>query len=84
MSQTPFVTPPPQPRHQCVNASCGCNDLISAGTCSEWCMAHTVEYADVLKNRAALEPCGCAHATCLDHMPARIGSPTEAPGRGHA
>ncbi len=69
------VTPPAAPDHQCINAGCGCNDLVSAGPCSEWCSAHTVELADLNKNRAALEACNCGHATCVNAAAALVGTP---------
>lgn len=60
------IDPPPAPAHQCLNASCGCNDLVSAGPCSEWCSAHTVEAADVERDAATLSvTCGCAHEACV-------------------
>ncbi len=58
------ATPPPAPDHQCINVSCGCNDLVSAGACSEWCMANTTELADVERGKDAVAPCDCGHATC--------------------
>lgn len=73
------VTPPPAPAHQCINASCGCNDLISAGTCSEWCMANTTELADVERGKADIGRCGCGHDTCLTNKGA-VGAGT--PQRG--
>jgi hypothetical protein len=69
------VEPPPAPQHQCLNAACGCNDQVSAGTCSEWCAANTVEMADVERGNASPNvACGCDHATCaLDRS--RRGTP---------
>jgi len=59
------IDPPPAPRHQCINAACGCNDLISAGPCTEWCAANTDELADVESGKASLGAgCACGHATC--------------------
>lgn len=66
------IDPPPAPAHQCLNALCGCNDLVSAGTCSEWCAANTVEVADVERGSASpVGSCGCAHATCAQNAGAR-------------
>jgi hypothetical protein len=59
------ATPPAAPDHQCINVSCGCNDLVSAGACSEWCMGHTTELADVERGKAELVACSCGHATCV-------------------
>jgi hypothetical protein len=60
------IDPPPAPAHQCLNVSCGCNDLVSAGPCSEWCSAHTVEAADVEGGKATPSVnCGCGHETCV-------------------
>jgi hypothetical protein len=61
------ITPPAAPDHQCINASCGCNDLVSAGACGEWCMANTTELADVKKGKDAVSACGCGHAICTEH-----------------
>ena len=59
------VEPSRGPAHQCLNMSCGCNDLVSAGPCSEWCSAHTVEAADVAKGDATIEvTCGCGQDAC--------------------
>ncbi|HEV3087393.1 MAG TPA: hypothetical protein VGX96_09240 [Candidatus Elarobacter sp.] len=59
------IDPPPAPAHQCINATCGCNDLVSAGPCAEWCGEHTTELADVERGKASLSgTCGCGHATC--------------------
>jgi hypothetical protein len=45
--------------------ACGCNDLVSAGPCSEWCSAHTVEAADVVKGEETPNAgCNCGHDTC--------------------
>ncbi|MGD0475039.1 MAG: hypothetical protein ABSB70_17745 [Candidatus Velthaea sp.] len=73
------ATPPPAPDHQCINVSCGCNDLVSAGACSEWCMGHTTELADVERGKAAPGECNCGHGTCLNRF-AAAGSGT--PQRG--
>jgi hypothetical protein len=70
------ATPPAAPDHQCINVSCGCNDLVSAGACSEWCMGHTTELADVERGKAALTDCTCGHQTCVDnHAPSAPGTP---------
>jgi hypothetical protein len=62
---TASAQPYPGPAHQCINMSCGCNDLVSAGPCSEWCSAHTVEAADVARGRATPEvACSCGHELC--------------------
>lgn len=74
----------PAPAHQCINAACGCNDLVSAGPCHEWCAAHGVELADVERGRAPIETCGCGHAICREQMAARGGRLTATPERGHA
>ena len=74
MSATPYVDPPPAPAHQCLNVGCGCNDLVSAGPCSEWCSAHTVEAADVERGAGAPAGCGCGHATCRAN-PGATGTP---------
>jgi hypothetical protein len=69
------IEPPPAPQHQCINVSCGCNDLVSAGPCSEWCSANTTEAADVERGKATVEnACGCGHATCRANTAAR-GTP---------
>jgi hypothetical protein len=69
------IEPPPAPQHQCLNVLCGCNDLVSAGTCSEWCAANTVEAADVERGKASSAgACGCGHATCAQNRAAR-GTP---------
>ena len=69
------IEPPPAPQHQCLNVLCGCNDLVSAGTCSEWCAANTVEAADVERGKASLAGgCNCGHATCAQNRAAR-GTP---------
>jgi hypothetical protein len=47
-----------------LNAACGCNDLVSAGTCSEWCAGNTVEMADVERGASPNVACNCGHATC--------------------
>jgi len=66
------------PDHQCLNVSCGCNDLVSAGPCGEWCSAHTTEARDVERGKAAPSAaCGCGHATC-----AANGSTRGTPERG--
>ncbi len=59
------IEPPPAPQHQCLNVICGCNDLVSGGTCSEWCAAHTVEAADIERGKASpVGECDCGHPTC--------------------
>ncbi len=69
------IDPPPAPAHQCINVSCGCNDLASAGPCSEWCSANTVEAADVERGKATIDAnCGCAHQTCRTNHAVR-GTP---------
>jgi len=56
---------PHAPAHQCINAACGCNDLVGAGPCAEWCSANTVELADVERGKASLSAsCECGHAAC--------------------
>jgi hypothetical protein len=66
------IDPPPAPAHQCINAACGCNDLVSAGPCAEWCSANTTELADVEGGRASLTAdCGCGHALCDGNRAAR-------------
>jgi hypothetical protein len=69
------VTPPAAPDHQCINASCGCNDLVSAGACSEWCMGHTTELADVQQGKDQLTECGCGHGTCALNQGTLAGTP---------
>src|SRR5471030_1333290 len=64
------------PKHQCINASCHCNDLVGAGGCGEWCMANTTEASDVERGKDTLKPCQCAHATC------KAGGPRGTPERG--
>jgi hypothetical protein len=73
------ITPPAAPDHQCINASCGCNDLVSAGGCSQWCTAHTTELADLQQGKAEAGPCECGHGTCLGNRGA-VGAGT--PQRG--
>jgi hypothetical protein len=69
------IDPPPAPRHQCINIACGCNDLVSAGTCSEWCAAHTVEAADVEHGKARPDSgCECGHVACVANYGTR-GTP---------
>ncbi|HEX3467306.1 MAG TPA: hypothetical protein VHT05_04440 [Candidatus Elarobacter sp.] len=69
------IDPPPAPAHQCLNVLCGCNDLVSAGTCSEWCAANTVEVAEVEGGTASPHGrCDCGHATCAGSGGAR-GTP---------
>jgi len=62
------IRPPAAPDHQCINVSCGCNDLVSAGTCSEWCMANTTELADIKKGKDTVGPCDCGHAVCTENQ----------------
>lgn len=81
---TPYIEPPPAPRHQCINANCGCNDLVSAGPCTEWCAAHGVELGDIERGKARVEPCECGHAVCNEQMPARRGGVPGTPERGAA
>ncbi len=67
-------TPPPGPDHQCLNVSCGCNDQVSAGPCSEWCSTYTTEAKDVIDGKTALSAnCGCGHETCRTNS--SIGTP---------
>jgi hypothetical protein len=69
------IDPPPAPAHQCINAACGCNDLVSAGTCTEWCAANTVELAAVESGKASLSGgCSCGHASCTANRASR-GTP---------
>jgi hypothetical protein len=70
MSVTHEITPPPGPDHQCINASCGCNDLVTAGGCAEWCMEHTTEAGDLKRGKSSIEDCKCGHATCINSRPA--------------
>jgi hypothetical protein len=65
---------PPAPRHQCINAACGCNDLVSAGPCSEWCAAHTIELADAEQGKVRPVDCLCGHDVCIQNRVAR-GTP---------
>lgn len=61
----PSIDPGPARAHQCLNMLCGCNDLVSAGPCSEWCSANTVEAADLERGkRPASLICGCGHEIC--------------------
>ncbi len=70
------IDPPPAPAHQCLNVSCGCNDLVSAGPCSEWCSAHTTEAADVERGKDSLSAnCGCGHEACLANRGGARGTP---------
>ena len=72
---TASAVPPPGPAHQCLNVSCGCNDLVSAGPCSEWCSAHTTEAADVQTGKATLSAnCNCGHQVCASNRASR-GTP---------
>jgi hypothetical protein len=65
--RAPF-DPGPAPPHQCLNVLCGCDDLVSAGPCSEWCAAHTLEAAEVDRGvRPASLWCGCGHEICTLH-----------------
>jgi len=66
------IDPPPAPAHQCINAACGCNDQVSAGPCSEWCSANTVELADVERGKAPMDAdCSCGHDICAANRRAR-------------
>ena len=66
------IDPPRAPAHQCINAACGCNDLVSAGPCSEWCSANTVELADVERGAASLGAgCDCGHSMCVANSSSR-------------
>ena len=71
---TASAQPYPGPAHQCINVSCGCNDLVSAGPCSEWCSAHTTEAKDVESGKARRESCACGHGLCARNVAAR-GTP---------
>lgn len=71
---TASAQPTPGPAHQCINVSCGCNDLVTAGPCSEWCSAHTTEAKDVIKGEATTEACGCGHDVCARNRSTR-GTP---------
>jgi hypothetical protein len=45
--------------------ACGCNDLVTAGMCSEWCSAHTTEAAAIAHGESSPDAsCNCAHETC--------------------
>jgi hypothetical protein len=68
------IEPGSGPDHQCINAACGCNDQVSAGPCSEYCSANTVEASDLVRGDAALDPCGCGHARCRENEAGR-GTP---------
>ncbi|HEY0395695.1 MAG TPA: hypothetical protein VGD01_14445 [Candidatus Elarobacter sp.] len=66
------IDPPPAPAHQCINAACGCNDLVSAGPCSEWCGTNTVELVDVESGKASLTTgCECGHPLCAANAASR-------------
>jgi hypothetical protein len=65
---------PPAPRHQCLNMACGCNDLVSAGPCSEWCAAHTIELVDVEQGKVRPTDCLCGHDVCIQNSIVR-GTP---------
>jgi hypothetical protein len=55
------------PDHQCIHAGCGCNDGITAGGCSEWCMGNTIEAADLETGKVTdIPPCQCGHETCRE------------------
>lgn len=69
------IDPPRAPAHQCINAACGCNDLVSAGPCSEFCSANTVELANVERGKGSLSAdCNCAHDVCAANRSTR-GTP---------
>jgi hypothetical protein len=76
------ITPPPGPDHQCINANCGCNDLVSAGPCNLWCSEHGVELADLERGKASVESCSCGHAICAERMAARTGTVSATAERG--
>jgi hypothetical protein len=79
------VTPHEEaPDHQCINAGCGCNDGVTAGGCSEWCMANTVEAMDLENGKVTTIPtCECGHATCRERMEkGLIGAGTAKRGMG--
>ncbi len=61
---TPYIEPHEAPAHACINANCGCDDLNSAGPCSEWCSAHAVERMDLESGKAHAAECSCGHALC--------------------
>lgn len=79
---TTEIEPPRAPRHRCINAACGCTDLVSAGPCSEWCSANGIELTDAMKGQP-LPSCGCGHQLCAENMPARQGV-VPASERGYA
>jgi len=66
-----FIDPPPPPRHQCLNMACGCSDQVSAGPCSEWCAAHTIELADVERGKVRRTECLCGHDLCIENLVAQ-------------
>lgn len=67
-----YIDPGPAPQHHCINANCGCDDLVSAGTCSEWCAENTVELVEIERGEP-FSPCACGHDVCYAKMPVRIG-----------
>ena len=84
MQTTSSIEPPAGPDHQCINANCGCNDLVSAGPCNLWCSEHGVEAADVQRGRSGIEACECGHDACRERMAARTGTPSSTPERGQS
>jgi len=40
---TPYIEPQPSPAHQCIDAACGCDDLVSAGPCAQTFAENAVE-----------------------------------------
>ncbi len=82
MSMQTSIEPPAGPDHQCINANCGCNDLVSGGPCDLWCSEHGVEAADVQKGRAGVDACACGHEPCRERMAARTGTLSATAERG--
>ena len=82
MQTSTSVDPPPGPDHQCLNANCGCNDLVSAGPCNLWCSEHGIEAAALERGAATVEPCACGHDICGERMAARTGSISASAERG--
>ncbi len=82
MQSSVSIDPPPGPDHQCLNANCGCNDLVSAGPCTLWCAEHGTEAAAHERGDAGIEPCQCGHDICRERMPARTGTASGTPERG--
>ena len=76
------IDPPPAPAHQCINASCGCNDLVSAGPCHEWCSANTTELADVERGAAAHRDHATLALLATKREPLRLGEHLALPETG--